>query len=483
MKQTLLCMAISVALVGCGGSGGSGGSDNQAPTYSVSGEVTSNNVAQQAQVCADLNQNFRCDSGEPASTASSGSFTLTSTDKNILTSPLVAAFDNDVAGAAAKASLVAPARKLETGNDINAITTVIAGLISTGVTLEQATELVVNEIQRLGVPVPAALLDNSDDAGLATVDANLVGLLKQLNDNNRETVLASLGLTLAVAPSLAQASSDNGEITALIAQLEQLETETVALNDTGVYRYFSDSSASEDVIEPQPDYPGQDAEHGLDASDPQGQSKAGFKLVKLDKDGNELAADASEWRCVLDKRSGLMWEVKSDVSSDLQYKDRLFALQIDGHFSPYADDLAEAGCQQAGDSICTTADYAKQLSTDQLCGSDRWRLPTGNEFYNLLNLGVTETNSNDDVMALSTALFPHQSLGSPDVEQGSVWTNSLSYNAYSAYQTDGSVQYNLVSSMGSYRGYIETIELYTSDSAADQGYSYLFPTRLVATKD
>ncbi|MDP2558313.1 hypothetical protein Q8W15_15505 [Photobacterium damselae subsp. piscicida] len=33
----------------------------------------------------------------------------------------------------------------------------------------------------------------------------------------------------------------------------------------------------------------------------------GFNFVKLDKNGQELADNATDWRCVEDKNTGLIW--------------------------------------------------------------------------------------------------------------------------------------------------------------------------------
>lgn len=94
MKPQLTILAISLALAGCGGSGGSDTSASAAPTYTVSGTVTAQNVDLQSKVCADINQNYMCDSGEPSSAANAnGEFSITSTKKSILSVPLLAQVD------------------------------------------------------------------------------------------------------------------------------------------------------------------------------------------------------------------------------------------------------------------------------------------------------------------------------------------------------------------------------------------------------
>ncbi|WDZ74933.1 hypothetical protein PWW31_23420 [Vibrio harveyi] len=68
--------------------------------------------------------------------------------------------------------------------------------------------------------------------------------------------------------------------------------------------FFAEGAS--DVADDQPTYPGQDAAYGFDKDDKQSATGAGFKFVKLDAQGTALAADATEWSCTLDERTGLV---------------------------------------------------------------------------------------------------------------------------------------------------------------------------------
>ncbi|MBE8127142.1 hypothetical protein IC627_21570 [Photobacterium damselae subsp. piscicida] len=83
----------------------------------------------------------------------------------------------------------------------------------------------------------------------------------------------------------------------------------------------------------------------------------GFNFVKLDKNGQELADNATDWRCVEDKNTGLIWEVKVDDPSSPRDKNRLFAVNAAG-YTPNKYDLELATCQQDGSALCDTKQYA-----------------------------------------------------------------------------------------------------------------------------
>ena len=160
--------------------------------------------------------------------------------------------------------------------------------------------------------------------------------------------------------------------------------------------HFADGAS--DVADAQTDFPGQDAEYGFDKDDLQATTGAGFKFVKLDDKGATLAADATEWSCTLDERTGLIWENKSADTNSVQFKDRTFVYESDT-FKPYSEDLAAVGCVAAGDEICSTSQYAAHINQQSLCGVNEWRLPTYLELYDVLDFGETERDLTVNYMA------------------------------------------------------------------------------------
>lgn len=475
MKPQLTILALSLALAGCNGSSDS---NTSTPTYSISGTIAAQNIALDSKVCADLNQNFICDTNEPTVQANkNGEFTITHTSKDILNRPLLAALDS-----AQTRYLVAPGLRKTTGNIINGVSAIVAGLVAEGMTDKGALAYLEQEFSTLGVDINGSLSDHFDDASLATLDQNIVSLMGQVNDENRMHVTALIGSHLQYgARNLLSESLSDAESAALVLTLEKITANNVGLNDTGVTLYHTDADENKGSESPQKDYPGQDADFGFDNADKDSNSGKGFKFVKLDAQGAELSDDATEWNCIADKRSGLVWESKTNSSDSIQHKDRLFALEIPGQVTPYKEDLALATCVESKDSICSTQDYAEQLNKIGLCGKSDWRLPTGYEFYSLIDFGETKVNADGHIYGLTVKYFPNQSKGGNYTDVGSVWTQTVSNPNTAAQNTKGAVSVRAIGTLGNSRGDVSFTEIYTDNVAPDNYDSYLYPVRLVST--
>nr|WP_274792681.1 hypothetical protein [Vibrio harveyi] len=122
------------------------------------------------------------------------------------------------------------------------------------------------------------------------------------------------------------------------------------------------------------------------------------------------------------------------------------------------------------------------MNKQSLCGISDWRLPTYQEFYDVLDLGETEKDADDNVYGLNAAYFPQQGKGSPDVETGAIWLSDFAFNNYSAYNTAGSLQFPVIATKGADRGYVSFVEIYSDKVERETGTSYQFPIRLVAVK-
>ncbi|MEZ8579940.1 DUF1566 domain-containing protein [Vibrio splendidus] len=490
MKPQLTILAISLALAGCGGSGGSDTSASAAPTYTVSGTVTAQNVDLQSKVCADINQNYMCDSGEPSSTANAnGEFSITSTKKSILSVPLLAQVDTGIAANSTSASassyayIAAPGLQKNTGNEINGISSLLAGYVADGLTIAEANNKLKAQLAKSGITISGNIQDDLSASELASLEQNVVSTIKAFKHSNSAFMLAQLSAKFdKSAADYVGGVLDNDQVTAFANFLEGELKAATALNDTGVLRYFSDIDDTQNVVEPQRSFPGQDAEYGFDKTELNDNTGNGFQFAKLDSSGQVLADDAAEWSCVLDQRSGLIWESKTDDESSIQYKDRILALELPGLVTPYDQDVDLATCKTKGDAICTTQDYVEHINAMNLCGKSDWRLPTFNEFYNVLDFGETETNSDGEVYGLTYKYFPHQTLGIDyTTYTGSVWTQSITYSQYTNTAVEGGFYYNEIGTQGSDRGVVGSIEIYSGDVDSSDNYdSYQFPVRLVS---
>ena len=149
------------------------------------------------------------------------------------------------------------------------------------------------------------------------------------------------------------------------------------LNDTGI----TDS-----------DVDGDDANYGRDALAATGQlakvggGNAGFDFTKLDENGDELDASATEWSCVLDNVTGLIWEVKTD-DGGLQDKDNTYTWYNPDDSTNGGDAGAEDGgsCPDTGN--CDTQKYVVSVNRQGLCGASDWQMPNKGQLRSIVDYG------------------------------------------------------------------------------------------------
>lgn len=202
-------------------------------------------------------------------------------------------------------------------------------------------------------------------------------------------------------------SAPSGEISAFAA--------TQPLNDTGVDWCADGSQNNLDC--PVQGYEGQDGDHGRDALARKGQLQkigggaAGFDFTKLDANGEELAQSASEWSCVRDNHTGLIWEVKQPAGSA--------GLRDANHtYTWYNPDNSNnggyAGTQNGGScqgSSCDTAAFVNAVNVEGLCGASDWRMPSVTELLSIVHNGRT-------LPTIDQSYFPHTPL------QNVYWSSS-----------------------------------------------------------
>ncbi len=103
-----------------------------------------------------------------------------------------------------------------------------------------------------------------------------------------------------------------------------------------------------------------------------GTGTSGFppSFVKLDVDGTKLPADADVWSCILDTKTGLVWEVKTN---DGGLRDKDWRYQYNG-----SSGLMPVGTEYpcTGIYACNPISYIEALNTYGVCGKTDWHLPT-----------------------------------------------------------------------------------------------------------
>ncbi len=233
-------------------------------------------------------------------------------------------------------------------------------------------------------------------------------------------------------------SAPSGEISAFAA--------TQPLNDTGIDWCADGSQNNLDC--PVHGYEGQDGDHGRDAQAAAGKlpkvgaGDGGFDFTKLDANGEELAASASDWSCVRDNVTGLIWEVKQPVGSG--------GLRDANHtYTWYNPDNSTnggyAGTQNSGTcqgSACDTQAFVAAVNSQSLCGASDWRLPSLNELRSIVHNGRIEP-------AIEQSYFPYTG------KLAGYWSSSpYAYNGYYAWYFgfySGHVYYGNKGNLGNVR--------------------------------
>jgi len=208
----------------------------------------------------------------------------------------------------------------------------------------------------------------------------------------------------------------------------------VGLNDTGAVTWYENGSFSGST--PNSDYPGQDAEFGLDSKNNDDfDGPNGFSFTNLDRAGN-VAQSGDTPRCVQDNRTGLVFELKQSQQLTLpttggESLREALQKEIDDGNDPYRsahqnwqasnfqyywynDDTTTNGgsagaiggvfviptypvssvCAFPNESMdsynssntsCNTQIYANALNSSSLCGFQDWKLPTIEQLRSMHN--------------------------------------------------------------------------------------------------
>lgn len=179
------------------------------------------------------------------------------------------------------------------------------------------------------------------------------------------------------------------------------------LNDTGVtVAEPTSSNNSEDCVT---NILGQqDCHYGRDKTDNDNNNGvAGFDFIKLDTDGKPLTADATNWVCVLDKTTGLIWEVKDYYNKNTVYTHYDERFGGDNDLSDNANDGGDDGVWAGPSRYSSTTSYINNANNQAICGLKDWRLPTREELRSLVYYGQKTKDSNGHRILIDLDYFPH----------------------------------------------------------------------------
>ncbi len=126
------------------------------------------------------------------------------------------------------------------------------------------------------------------------------------------------------------------------------------------------------------------------------------KYVALDENGAEKMHHSSSFSCVLDRYTGLTWEVKSDAPGLRDWRNTYSWFAPD---ESHGGELDYRGTENGGEcaaSRCDTHGFTAAVNEAGLCGYHDWRPPTRDELASLSDPRKTGTPP-----TTNTDFFPH----------------------------------------------------------------------------
>lgn len=403
MRISPLACLLAHLLTACGG-----GSD-EAPLAAPDYRLTVN-LPQAGTLCVNLNQNDRCDVGEPAVSGAAGARPLTGSSPALLTSPLLF-----IPSDPAALTLTHPAARQD-GQQLTPtpLSSLLQTRIGEGLPPAEALAALLLALAPLqpGQDLAAlARLEEFNQAlgelALATLDdtATLPG---QSADERRRQIWQGL---VTLLPELGQHFANSPELlsqqASLAAVLRQQQPRAL-VTASGVTTY-SDGTDYLLISEPA-DHPGQEASL----------KQPPLRYRKLDGKGQPLPDNAAQWDCVEDLNSGLVWEKKLDDPDSPRDLHRVFAWEF-GNYHPQQAELDYA-CP-SGEAICSTEQYRQWLNSQQLCGIQNWRLPHIQELMSLQHFGSL-SQQDGQVVSIDVRYFPDVGPSNGDYH-GIYWSQTL----------------------------------------------------------
>ena len=119
-------------------------------------------------------------------------------------------------------------------------------------------------------------------------------------------------------------------------------------------------------------------------------------FLKMSNDAEILELESSEWSCVLDDKSSLVWEVKSE-SEGIQYSLNTYTW-FDG-VSGRENGTYSKNCYWG--KSCNTQSYIEDINEAELCTYSDWRLPTRDELKSIVDY------YGDSDILIDLLLFPN----------------------------------------------------------------------------
>lgn len=149
----------------------------------------------------------------------------------------------------------------------------------------------------------------------------------------------------------------------------------------------------------------QDCSTGTSASN-NTSNKTAFNFHKVGDKGQKLSTESTEWNCINDETSSLMWEVKHNNSEkdDLHYIGDKFTWynsdpkSNDGNIGDW--NRHGAYCKGYSENkprtYCHIEQFASRVNKVGLCGHNDWRVPTRSELTSIIHFGKNQPAIDSD---------------------------------------------------------------------------------------
>lgn len=177
------------------------------------------------------------------------------------------------------------------------------------------------------------------------------------------------------------------------------------INDTGIGECYNNSQR---INCNNDEFPNQDGDVGRDSFANRlgkiGKGDLAFDYTKLNEFADELSDDASNFSCIRDNTTGLVWEVKSPYSGVLPnttLRDGQNHYIWQGSVNS-GDVTGSANTTCPSNTDCGLQTYIDEVNALDFCGGSNWRLPTYTELLGLIDYGKDGQN-----ILIDTAFFPN----------------------------------------------------------------------------
>ena len=209
-----------------------------------------------------------------------------------------------------------------------------------------------------------------------------------VTDNRGASVTTAQGVTVSPPSAVTTGQLNDTGITA--SQCYQAGTDTFVLCSSALA--IATVGQSVTSFAPQDGMTGRDTSTSNTALD----GALGFSFTKIGASGETLPASATQWSCVKDNVTGLMWERKTndgglyDISRTFTHLDNTNSAQfVTGAFPTLVQ--INAATNSIG--------FKNAVNADALCGATDWRLPETDELQSIADYSSASTN------VLGTAWF------------------------------------------------------------------------------